>query len=143
MVMVGSLFAGHEESLRARVAELEQALASPDPAAIAAWEAEQRAQLALRGQHLALHPVKLLKMSTPNTGSGFEVADSRYALVTRPMGFLAFDVSMELPQLTQPITGLRVVMHPAPDAPDAGWGWGGGWYCAAGGCCWGAGCWDG
>lgn len=120
------LLAGHEESLRARVAELEKALASPAPAAIAAWEAEQRAQLALRGQHLALHPVKLLKMSTPNTGSGFEIADNRYALVTRPMGFLAFDVSMELPQLTQPITGLRVVMHPAPDALDAGWGWGGG-----------------
>jgi mono/diheme cytochrome c family protein len=115
-----------EDALRARIAELEQALASPDPAAIAEWEAEQRAHLAARGANLALHPVKLLKMSTPNTGSGFEIADHRYALVTRPMGFLAFDVSMELPQLAQPITGLRVVMHPSPDAPDAGWGWEGG-----------------
>ncbi len=115
-----------EDALRERIAELEKTLAAPEPAAIAAWEAAQRAQLATRGENLALHPVKLLKMSTPNTGSGFEIADHRYALVTRPMGFLAFDVSMELPQLVQPITGLRVVMHPAPDAPGAGWGWGGG-----------------
>ena len=115
-----------EDALRTRIADLEKKLASPDPAAIAAWESEQRAQLAARGANLALHPVKLLKMSTPNTGSGFEIADNRYALVTRPMGFLAFDVSMELPEVSQPITGLRVVMHPSPDAPDAGWGWHGG-----------------
>ncbi len=121
-----TLVTGEEPALRARIAALESALESPDLAAIAAWESEQRAQLAARGAGLALHPAKLLKMSTPNTGHGFEIADGRFALVKRPMGHLAFDVSMELPRLELPITGLRVVMHPSPDAPDAGWGWHGG-----------------
>jgi mono/diheme cytochrome c family protein len=124
---VGStLVTGEEPALRARIAALEAALAAPDPAAFAAWESEERARLAARGAGLALRALKLLKLSTPNTGSGFEIAEGRYALVTRPMGHLAFDVSMELPPLERPITGLRVVMHPAPDAPDAGWGWHGG-----------------
>ena len=121
------LAAGDEAALRARVTELESRLANPDPAAVAAWEEDRRAELAVRGKDLALHPVKLLKISTPNTGSGFSIRDGRFAVVERPMGFLAFDVSMELPTRDPmqdvPITGLRIVMHPDPDAPDAGWGW--------------------
>ena len=49
----------------------------------------------------------------------------RYARVERPMGFVAFDVSMEFEQPAGPVTGLRVVMHADPGAPAAGWGWGG------------------
>ncbi|MFM7051631.1 MAG: DUF1553 domain-containing protein [Planctomycetota bacterium] len=120
------LATGEEDALRARIAALEAVLANPDPAAIAAWESDERAKLAARGTNLALHRARLGKISTPNTGSGFEIEGERFAVVTRPMGFLAFDVSMELPAIDAPITGLRVVMHPSPDAPDAGWGWGGG-----------------
>jgi Protein of unknown function (DUF1553)/Protein of unknown function (DUF1549)/Planctomycete cytochrome C len=114
---------GSDESLGRRIAELEALLATPDAALIAAWEGEARAALAERGKDFALHPVKLLKISTPNTGSGFSISEERYALVERPMGFVAFDVSMELPARTPPITGLRIVMHPDPSAPDKGWGW--------------------
>ncbi|MFZ9880700.1 MAG: DUF1549 domain-containing protein, partial [Phycisphaerales bacterium] len=120
------LATGEETALRERIAMLEARLAEVDAAALAAWEADERAKLAARGKGLALHPARLLKISTPNTGSGFEIEAERFALVTRPMGFLAFDVSMELPELDAPVTGVRVVMHPAPDAPQAGWGWGGG-----------------
>ncbi len=120
------LVQGDVDALQAQISQLESMLAAPDaavPGSVAAWEAQQRADLALRGKDFALHPVKLLKISTPNTGSGFSIRDGRYALVERPMGFVAFDVSMELPARTAPITGLRIVMHPDPDAPAKGWGW--------------------
>ncbi len=117
---------GEEDALRARIAALEAELAQPQPAAIAAWQAEQQAALAKRGQGFSLQPIKLLKISTPNTGSGFSIADERFAVIERPHGALAFDVAMQLPRLLAPITGLRVVMHASPDAPLAGWGWGGG-----------------
>jgi uncharacterized protein DUF1553/uncharacterized protein DUF1549/cytochrome c len=116
---------GEEAALRARIAELEARLAAPDPRAIEAWEREQREALASRGQGLELHPVRLLEMSTPNTGTGFSIEDHRYARVERAMGFVAFDVSMEFEPPAVPITGLRVVMHVDPAAPAAGWGWGG------------------
>jgi len=117
------LAAGDEAILRTHIAELENRLANPDPIAIAAWEERRRAELAARGRDLALHPAKLLEISTPNTGSGFSIRDDRFAVVERPMGFRAFDVSMEIPRRGVPITGLRIVMHPDPDAPEAGWGW--------------------
>ena len=120
------LATGEEDALRARIAELEARLAAPDAGQMRAWEDAERARLAARGADLALHRARLLKISTPNTGSGFEIEGGRYALVTRPMGFLAFDISMELPEIGAPITGIRVVMHPSPDKPQEGWGWGGG-----------------
>ena len=116
---------GEEDALRARIAALEARLAAPDDAAVAAWDREQQIALARRGLGLGLHPVKLLKISTPNTGSGFSIEDARYARVERPMGFIAFDVSMEFTQPPVPVTGLRIVMHADPKAPAAGWGWGG------------------
>ena len=121
------LHTGEEDGLRARIEELETALATPNEVAVAAWEREQAAALARRGLGLALHPVKLLKISTPNTGSGTSIEDGRFARVERPMGFIAFDVSMEFAQPgVVPITGLRIVMHADPAAPEAGWGWGDG-----------------
>src|SRR5262245_35689 len=119
------LVTGEEDALRARIAELEGRLAAADPREVEAWEREQREALARRGRGLELHPVKLLQMSTPNTGTGFSIEDGRYARVERPMGFIAFDVSMEFEQPDAPVTGLRVVMHTDPGAPAAGWGWGG------------------
>jgi hypothetical protein len=116
---------GEEDALRARIAALEDELAHPDPGAIAAWEAEQRGLAVDLGRDLALHPVRLLTMTTPNTGSGFSIEDERYACITTPMGFVAFDVAMTFEPPEVPITGLRIVMHADPTAPEAGWGWGG------------------
>ncbi len=120
------LVTDEEAALRVKIAQLEATLAAPRASDIAAWESQQRALLARRGEGFALHPVKLLKISTPNTGSGFTIENNQYAVIERPMGFVAFDVSMEVPAISEPITGLRVVMHAAPNALDAGWGWGGG-----------------
>jgi hypothetical protein len=117
---------GEEEGLRVRIQALEAKLAAPPVDALVAWEQEQRARLALRGRGLALHRAALQKISTPNTGDGFLIEDGRFARVDRPSGFAAFDVAMELPAIDAPITGLRIVMHPSPDAPAAGWGYGGG-----------------
>ena len=122
------LATGEEEALRARIAALESALATPDSNAFAAWRAAEREALAARGEGFALHPTRVLSMTTPNTGSGFRVEDDRFAVVERPMSFLAFDMALELPSgdeaIGEPITGLRIVMHPDPEAPEAGWGWG-------------------
>ena len=124
------LATGEEDALRARIASLEATLASADPEKFAAWQAAEREKLKVRGRDLVLHPVRVLSMTTPNTGSGFGVEDERFAVVKRPMSFLAFDMALEMPTgdeaIGEPITGLRVVMHPSPDALEAGWGWGGG-----------------
>ena len=125
---------GEEDALRLRIADLEARLANPDPNAVAAWEAREMAKLRARGRDLALHATRVTRMSTPNTGSGFEIVDGRFACVTRPMSFLAFDMAIEptedakaaLARAAQPITGVRIVMHPSPDAPAAGWGYGAG-----------------
>jgi len=116
---------GEEAALQARIAALQAALDAPAPADVAAWESEQRALLATRGRDLQLHPVTLLQISMPNAGSGFSIEGGRYALIERPLGMAAFDVSMRLPALPSPPTGLRVVMHAAAEAPVAGWGYGG------------------
>ena len=117
------LVTGEEDALRARIAELEQDLALPNAVEVERWELEEQRRLARRGLGFALHPVRLTGISTPNTGSGFEIEDGRFARVTRPMGFVAFDIAMEFAQPLAPVTGLRVVMHADPAAPNAGWGW--------------------
>ena len=121
-----ALQTGEEDQLRARIETLEAALADPPAATVAAWEDEQRRALATRGQDLALHPLEVLELSTPNAGSGFVVAERRFVVLERSLGAAALDVSMRLPQLSAPVTGLRVVMHADPGAPTAGWGFGGG-----------------
>ncbi|MFO1051059.1 MAG: PSD1 and planctomycete cytochrome C domain-containing protein [Planctomycetota bacterium] len=119
------LSTGEEPELRTRIAALEAQLAAVDERALADWESSQRAALAQRGIDLELHPVRLLKISTPNRGSGFAIEDERFAVVAHPMSLLAFDISIELPPLSAPITGLRVVMHTPPGHPEEGWGFGG------------------
>ena len=119
------LVTGEEEALRARIARLEAELARVEPEELAAWERNERAAEAGRGAGLALHPVRLLEMSTPNTGSGFSLEDGRFARIDQPMGFVAFDVSMQFEPPSAPVTGLRIVLHADPAAPEAGWGWGG------------------
>ena len=119
------LVTGEEEGLRARIARLEAELERVDPLELEAWERAERAARARRGEGFALHPTRLLQMSTPNTGSGFSLEDERFARIERPMDFVAFDVSMQFAPPSEPVTGLRIVLHADPAAPEAGWGWGG------------------
>ncbi len=108
------------EPLRQEIAALEKSLATPDKEILARWEAGESAREAARGQNLKTWPVKVVKVSTPNRGGGFEVEGGRVRL--RQAGFGAFDVSTELPPTEAPVTGLRVVFHPLRELPNGGWG---------------------
>ena len=115
---------GEEPELARQIAELRETLAKPQAADVEAWESLQRAQLAARGKDLELHPVEVLKISTPNIGKGFDIVAPNFVHVTVPTGMLAYDVSMRLPKTTKPITGVRIVFHPDAVAPGGGRGFG-------------------
>src|SRR6185436_13935653 len=83
-----------------------------------------RAQLAVRGKNLGLHPVKVNKVSTPNRGAGFEPEGENRVRLKDAGALGAFDIATTLPKLSEPITGLRVVVHPLPELPGGGWGYG-------------------
>lgn len=113
-----------EPVLRAEIATLEARFDRPDPVVLAAWEQREQARLAARGRDLALHPVKVLKVSTPNRGSGFAPEGGNRVRLESGFAMAAFDVLTELPPLERPITGLRVVFHPQAALPGGGWGYG-------------------
>ena len=113
---------GEEPQLRERIAGLKEKLERPDEDVLQAWIARERQTLAARGKGMQLHPLKLLKVSTPNRGAGFDVEDVNRVRVKQPGGLAAFDVSGELPPLTEPVTGIRVVVHPLEELPGGGWG---------------------
>ncbi len=115
---------GEEKQLRRHIARLKERLASPPDKRLTAWEKQQQAELARRDEGLELLPVKLLKVSTPNRGAGYEIDGDRFVHVTQPNGMAAYDVLTKLPTTSQPINGLRVVFHPDDDVPGNGWGYG-------------------
>ncbi len=115
---------GEEAQLQQQIAALRERMAHPSAEALQQWEAQQFDELRQRGTAFGLHSPELLKVSTPNKGAGFEVEEKRFVHISQPVDMSAFDVSMRLPAITQPITGLRVVVHPDKDAPGGGWGWG-------------------
>jgi hypothetical protein len=110
--------------LHEQIAALKAELARPNPAVLNAWEQREQPQLAARGKNLAVHPVKALKVSTPNRGSGLEVEGENRVRLGQTQPMAAIDILTRLPQLDAPITGLRVVMHPLPELPGGGWGHG-------------------
>ena len=107
--------------LRDRIAELKARLATVDQPVLRAWAGRERALLATRGRDLALHPVEVLKASTPNRAV-LEVEDARFVRIREAGDLAAIDVSMRLPHTTAPITGVRVVVHPVASLPGGGWG---------------------
>jgi len=110
--------------LERQIAAVRKLLANPAPAEVTAWEEEQRRALALRGRGFAAHPVQLLKVSTPNSGAGFDVDAGRFVKIARGTDLVAYDVSLKLPPIAEPITALRVVFYPVETAPGGGWGFG-------------------
>ncbi len=111
-----------EPELRREIAALRQQLATRDDRVLAAWIQRERAQLAARGRGLAVHEAKMLKVSTPNRGAGFDLADGNRVKIGDVGELAAFDLSLELPKLDAPVTGLRVVVYPQDDLPGGGWG---------------------
>jgi len=108
--------------LRAEIAEIERELSQPNPTIFAAWETREQRQLASRGTDLSTYPVRVLKVSTPNRGSGFDAEGENFVRRRQPQALAAFDILTELPKLDAPITGVRIAMHPVPDLPGGGWG---------------------
>ena len=114
---------GEEPSLRPQIAALKAELARPDEGVLRAWERRQHALLDARGRGLELHPLKILKVSTPNRGAGFDMEDGnrvRLRQVGEPGGVRHLDANC--PSWSEPVTGLRVVVHPLPELPGGGWG---------------------
>src|SRR6476469_3635361 len=115
---------GEEPALRKQIAALKEKLAHPADTDVEKWVADQRARLSGRGKDFKLSPVELLKVSTPNTGAGFDIDPPRFVHISAPAALVAYDVSMHLPKLNKPMTGVRVVFHPDPKAPGGGRGYG-------------------
>jgi hypothetical protein len=108
--------------LRAQIAALEDRLSQIDHELLREWEASQRDRLARRGRDLRLHPLDILNVSTPNRGAGFETEQGRFVRLRNAGDLGAFDISAKLPPSREPITGLRVIVHPVPELPGGGWG---------------------
>ncbi len=115
---------GEEPALRNRIELLREKLVNVSNTEVERWAIDQRLRLQRRGKDLQLHPVELLKVSTPNSGSGFDIDPPHFIHISSPGPIVAYDVSVRLPKLDQPITALRIVFHPDPAAPDAGRGYG-------------------
>jgi hypothetical protein len=115
---------GEDAGLQKQIAALKEKLANPADADVEHWAASERTRLAARGKGFKLHPVELLKVSTPNTGAGFDIDPPRFVHISVPAALVAYDVSMHLPKLDQPMTGVRVVFHPDANAPGGGRGHG-------------------
>ncbi|HEX6961736.1 MAG TPA: DUF1549 domain-containing protein, partial [Lacipirellula sp.] len=115
---------GELPELESRMAEIRRELGNPEKDAVEAWVEKQREALARRGKDMELHSADLLKVSTPNAGSGFDIEDGKFVRIAGAGGLVAYDVSMRLPETEKPITGVRVVFHPDEKAPGGGWGFG-------------------
>ena len=110
--------------LQKQIGLLQNRLTTPDLKIQSSWEQREKAILATRGQNLKLLPLKLIKISTPNRGSGFELEGESRVRLKQAGNFAAFDISGELPKTNEPITGIRMVVHPQKELPGGGWGFG-------------------
>jgi hypothetical protein len=108
--------------LEREIAALRAKLATRDDAVLTAWIQRERALLAKRGHDFALHEAKVLKVSTPNRGSGFEIEGDTRVRLGEAGELAAFDLSLALPPLERPITGVRLVVYPQDNLPGGGWG---------------------
>lgn len=118
------LEAGDLDDVKHDLAKLKSRLTEFDPESLAQWEEEQRRELEKRGRQLALHPVEVLQVSTPNRGSGWDVEERRFVHITQASDLVAYDVSLKLPPSKAPITGVRVVFYRDEAAPGGGLGYG-------------------
>jgi Protein of unknown function (DUF1553)/Protein of unknown function (DUF1549)/Planctomycete cytochrome C len=110
------------DQLKAQIEKLETKLRTIDKSIQVAWENRERDSLAQRGLNLKTYPVKVLKVSTPNRGSGFEIEEERLVRLKDAGAMSAIDISTELPKIDEPITAIRVIVHPVESLPGGGWG---------------------
>jgi mono/diheme cytochrome c family protein len=111
-------------TIRQSLAQYQHHLDHPQDSDVTAWIEAQQKELKQLGEGFELHPMTLLKVSTPNAGAGFEISEQRFVEIGFGAELIAFDVSMRMPSLSAPITGLRVVFHRDPKNPQLGLGYG-------------------
>ena len=100
------------KTLEARLTSLRNQLRSPNQAALRAWENIQQQRLQERRLGLEIIPIKLTKISTPNSGGGFTIEGNKFM----GLGKAVYDLLGETPKTKAPITGLRLVF-PNVDEP--------------------------
>lgn len=113
-----------EPALRSQIDKLRRKLANPPSDEVERWEDQQRIELKARGMNFELHPVELIKVSTANTASGVDLDLPRFVHVESPYLLVPYDVSLKLPKLKNPLTGLRVIFYPDASALGKGRGYG-------------------
>jgi hypothetical protein len=100
---------GEVPLLREQIGALKSRLAQVDSDLLRRWTSRQI--FGHRVQEFALHTVKLLKVSTPNRGAGFDIDDDNRVRISGAGELAAFDIVAELPRLAR-VAGVRAVFHP-------------------------------
>lgn len=95
--------------VRTDLENLKAELARPLPEAQAAWEAEQRQDLAKRGNDLKLHALKAASATAPNGNPDRIVIEEDGSVSIKGGDYSAYNVLCELPRDAGPVHGLRVV----------------------------------
>jgi Protein of unknown function (DUF1553)/Protein of unknown function (DUF1549)/Planctomycete cytochrome C len=110
------------DTLKQQTSELERKLTARDDNILNRWIAEQQRREAARGNEFSQHSVKVLKISTPNRGAGFDVSGESGVKIRNAGDLGAFDILVALPKLDRPITGVRIQAVPQAEYPGGGWG---------------------
>jgi len=85
------------------------------------WEEEARERLAQRGQDLQLHPVEVIKVTSPNRATPYDVLEDGTVFLPTASG-RSPSISAKIDQ--DNITGLRLVFEPHESFPEKGLGHG-------------------
>ena len=85
------------------------------------WEEEARERLSQRGQNLQLHPVEVIKVTSPNRATPYDVMEDGTVFLPSASG-RSPSISAKIDQ--DNITGLRLVFEPHESFPEKGLGHG-------------------
>jgi len=122
MINVSTVLGQEErENIEQRLAGLREQLGQPLESQ-AAWEATAKQHLADRGKDLQLHPLRIIKFSTPNRAVN-ELADE---WIVDTLTLKARSPSIVLQADVDNITGIRVEFLPHESLPKSGLGHGNG-----------------
>ncbi len=108
--------------LRTELEQLEQKLAHHDSRQ-EEWEKRTLEELRLRGKGLQLHPVEVLKVTSPNRGAAYDVREDGTVYLPNSSG-RSPSISGRLDSSLSEITGLRIVFYPDETFPNKGIGHG-------------------
>ncbi len=108
------------DALRGELAELQTQMQQPLPSQ-ATWEVAARRELAQLGQDLELHPVDVIKVTSPNRSTAYEVLPDGTVYVPNAAGR---SPSISAKIKVDQVTALRLVFYPDERFPDKGIGHG-------------------